>query len=95
MTDVLVGEVGDTHDRALLDGKLLVLVVDAESADLETAFNQLVEHFSAVHFHLLNFECTANDVEVSTLIVLQVVVFLGSFPKAENIILLDIPNTAF
>ena len=94
MTDVLVGEVGNAHDRALLDGKLLVLVVDAEGADLETAVSQLVDHFRAIHLYLLNLECTANDIEVSALVVLQVVGFLCSFPKAENIIFLDIPNTA-
>ena len=94
VTDVLVGEVGNAHDRALLDGKLLVLVVDAEGADLETAVSQLVDHFRAIHLYLLNLECTANDIEVSALVVLQVVVFLCSFPKAENIIFLDIPNTA-
>lgn len=94
MVDVLVGEVGDTHDGALLDGILHVGVIDAQGAHLEAAHSIFLQHFGLVHLHLLNLESASDVGEISTLVVPEVDVLFRSFPKAEYVIFLYVPDTA-
>ena len=66
VTYIFVSKVSNTHDRALFDGILLLLVVDAESANLEAACHQLVNHFRTVNRHWFHFECAADNCERSS-----------------------------
>lgn len=95
MTYILIGEVCNAHDGALLDGNLIfVLVIYCDGADLETALLELFNHNGLVHFDFFYLEGCLDDVCIVTHVVFEVSVFLNGFPHAEDIILLDVPYIA-
>ena len=95
MAYILISEVCDTHDGALLDSHLVaVLLIDLDGSDLESALLELLNDDGLVHFDVFYLEGCLDDVCIVTHVVFEVSVFLNGFPHAEDIILLDVPYIA-
>ena len=95
MTNILVGQVGDTHDGSFLDGPgELHVLVELNLGHFVTTFLITLLHQHYVLFDLLNQEGTLEDVEVVVDILFDLGVLRCGFPHTENIVLLNVPNTA-
>ena len=93
MADILVSKVGDTLDGTFLNSPLRFLILThRELAHLESTLFIFGDDLLAVNLHLLHLESTAQNVKITTDVILQVGILGGSFPKPENIILLNIPS---
>ena len=93
---VLIGEVGYSHDGALLDGKFQILgLVEAHAAHLKSTGFVFLDDLLPVDFHFLHLECTLDDVYIMLQIVFGVRVFLGCLQHPEDVVLLNVPDTGF
>ena len=93
MTDILIGKVGYTHDRTLLDGpNEAKRFIELDLGNLISLFLiRLLDRLGVV-FNLLNEKCTLEDVQVMTDVLSYFGILGGCFPHTENIILLNIPH---
>ena len=65
MTDILVGEIGDAHDRTFLDGpQVLLVLIHADIAHLEAPCFVFLDDLRFVDLDLLHVEGTAKDIDI-------------------------------
>ena len=96
MTDVLIGQVGDTHDGALLDGPgELQVFFKLQRGYLITPFLIALLHRRTLVLDLFEEECALEDIHVVLDALLHFCIFQGSLPHTEDIVLLNVPDTAF
>ena len=89
VADVLVGQVGDTQDGTFLHRPFhLGRLVGPYEPYLEASCLIFLYYFWLVYLYLLYIERTPYNVAVVAHVVFKVGVFLGTLPKAENVVLL-------
>lgn len=81
VTYVLVCKVGDAHNLTLLDGPLAIIAfVSTQRTNLEVAGFIFLDYFRAVNLYLFYFESAFDNIEVVSLVVLEIRFLFGRFP---------------
>ena len=92
---ILVCKVGNTQNRFLLDGILLLHVIYLYHSYMTSTVFIFLYHLRSVHQHFLNTKRTTNYVHVMTHIVINIGIFLCAFPQSEDVVFLYVPHIAF
>ena len=94
MTDILVGEVSDTHDGALFDRPCeLEALFELDIHNFIATLLVALSHCGGFILDLLDEEGTLEDVEIVLNVFFYFCVFRSSLPHTEHIVLLNVPDT--
>ena len=93
VADILVGQVGDTHNGTFLHGPDdFGVLTRLDNTDLVSQLCVLLFDYLVVVFQLFHHECAADDVNIVAQVLSDLCVLGTALKHTENIIFLKIPN---